>query len=116
MYCESDRGRKQLALLDSLSAFQVVSGHPAVNAGSCSADQLKDNLNPLTDVANDSRSPGCYEADEDQETPHQKKARLEQFKPRSYLSPKENNNAIGTLADVSDLTEKRDRYVAPCGH
>src|SRR5690349_8245804 len=43
-YCESDRGKKQLALLNSFSGFQVVSDHLAINAGLCSAEQIKDNL------------------------------------------------------------------------
>jgi len=44
----SDRGKKQLASLSSYSLFQVVSDHLAVNAGSCSGHQLKENLDPLT--------------------------------------------------------------------
>lgn len=55
-YCESERGKKQLALLKSFSAFQVVSDHLAINAGSCSADQMKDNMYPPTDVKNDSNN------------------------------------------------------------
>ncbi|KAF8925214.1 hypothetical protein BGZ58_001004 [Dissophora ornata] len=47
-YCESDYGRKQLALLASVFAFQVVSDHLAINAGSCSADRLKDNMSEST--------------------------------------------------------------------
>lgn len=83
-YCESERGRKQLALLNSHSAFQVVSDHLAVNAGSCSADQLKDDLYPSTNIRNSSRNLGSNKADGDQETPPPKKARVEQVEPQLY--------------------------------
>ncbi|KAG0059944.1 hypothetical protein BGZ90_004269, partial [Linnemannia elongata] len=77
-YCESDRGKKQLALLNSFSGFQVVSDHLAINAGLCSAEQIKDTLYPSTDVKNDNGSYGSRKADIDfdgRETPPQKKAR-----------------------------------------
>jgi len=98
-YCESERGRKQLAFLSSYSAFQVVSDHLAVNAGSCSGDQLKDNLYPSTDMRDRSQSPCRRNADNGQERPTQKRARVEPFKPRPYssLTDGENNNGIGTF-------------------
>ena len=103
-YCESDRRKKQLALLDSFSAFRVVSfvsDHLTVNAGSCSAGQLKDSLYPLTYLKNNNGSPGNHEANEDQETP-QKKARVEQVGPRPYLSSttEDNGNVTGMFLIV----------------
>ncbi|KAF9345272.1 hypothetical protein BGX34_004892, partial [Mortierella sp. NVP85] len=76
-YCESDHGKKQLALLASFYAFRVVSDHLAVNAGSCSADSLKDNLQPL-DVNSGGGSPSIRKADSDrdiQDTSRRKKIR-----------------------------------------
>jgi hypothetical protein len=75
-YCESDRGKKQLALLNSFSGFQVVSDHLEINADS--AEQIKDNLYPPTDVKNDNGSCGSRKADidfDDRETPPLMKAR-----------------------------------------
>ncbi|KAF9372285.1 hypothetical protein BGX21_004839, partial [Mortierella sp. AD011] len=63
-YCESDHGKKQLALLASFFDFQVVSDHLAINAGSCSAEQLKDNLHPST-VNNGSGSTGNHRTNRD---------------------------------------------------
>ncbi|KAG9065427.1 hypothetical protein KI688_002752 [Linnemannia hyalina] len=90
-HCESDYGKKQLALLVSFFTFQVVSDYLAINAGSCSADQLKDDLYP-SGARKDSGNPGSHTtADidyEDQETPPPKKARVGQVTThRSHLSP-----------------------------
>ncbi|GJJ79236.1 hypothetical protein EMPS_11640 [Entomortierella parvispora] len=89
-YCESDRGKEQLGLLSSYSRFQVVSDHLAVNAGSCSGDQLKENMYPF----NEDGSKGLYgQKDNGQEDRRQKKARVESSKhqPHPFLSKKENN-------------------------
>ncbi|KAG0275245.1 hypothetical protein BGZ95_009031 [Linnemannia exigua] len=112
-YCESDRGRKQLALLNSFSAFQVVSDHLAINAASCSSDQLKDNIYPSTDVRNDSESHGSCKADvrgDVQETRPQKKTRVMPAEPQSRLP--DGDDITGLSPDVL-LSNLRDGYTLP---
>ncbi|KAF9578190.1 hypothetical protein BGW38_006145 [Lunasporangiospora selenospora] len=77
-YCESPRGKEQLAFLESFTAFQVVSDHLAVNAGSYSANQLKLH-SAAAGVKTSSRSLGNHDADDTpRSTLTEKKHRLDQ--------------------------------------
>ncbi|KAG0012135.1 hypothetical protein BGZ80_000184 [Entomortierella chlamydospora] len=64
-YCESERGKNQLALLSTLSAFQVKSDDLAANAGSRSADGLKEILNRSTSTTDVNRNSSLSRTDGD---------------------------------------------------
>lgn len=77
-YCESDRGKEQLELLESFSTFEVVSSHLVVNAGIRLGSQLKYNMHSSTShSANVGTVDRDYQVDDTYESSPRKRTRNE---------------------------------------
>ncbi|KAK5799764.1 hypothetical protein F5H01DRAFT_326536 [Linnemannia elongata] len=78
IYCESDRGKEQLELLESFSTFEVVSSHLVVNAGIRLGSQLKYNMHSSTShSANVGTVDRDYQVDDTYESSPRKRTRNE---------------------------------------
>ncbi|KAG0221183.1 hypothetical protein BGW41_007135, partial [Actinomortierella wolfii] len=105
-YCESDRGKEQLSLLKSLSAFEVVSNNLAVNAGIRSSIQLKNKMHPSTSAIAGTDSQDGQVCDTRERSPRKRIRKEDEDGVTDVAAAGSPDRSYVYVEDVQDLSER----------